>query len=94
MILSHGNTRLKSGFSINKECITDEWKRLAFSLVYEGVMTKGVILKVDTNKDVINLCNKAHGKYNKELEQLRGLQTAKEKGSKKKGASYLKSKKQ
>ena len=85
---------MKSGFSINKECVTDKWKRLAFSLVYEGVMREGVILKVDTNKDVINLCNKAHGEYNKELEQLRELQTAGEKGSKKKGASYLKSKKQ
>lgn len=57
-------------------------------------MREGVILKVDTNKDIINLCNKAHGEYNKELEQLRELQTAGEKGSKKKGASYLKSKKQ
>ena len=55
LILSHGNARLESGFSINSEIIENNLKessRVLQRMVYEGIMKKGGIMKVDISNEM------------------------------------------
>ena len=52
LILSHGNARVESGFSINEQILQENMKELTIIAqrhVYEGIIAEGGISKVDIN---------------------------------------------
>ena len=82
VILSHGNARVESGFSIN-ELIMDvnmkEQSLVAQRIVYEGVMTEGGPIKADINSVMMKSVKQASRRYRLALEENKQKQTEGEK---------------
>ena len=82
MILSHGNTRVESGFSTYEEMLVEnmsEGSLVARRMVFDGVMNEGGISNVDINRKMSKFVNKAHSEYVKQLEKQKEQQTSGEK---------------
>ena len=82
VILSHGNARVESGFSIN-ELIMDvnmkEQSLVAQRIVYEGVMTEGGPIKADINSAMMKSVRQASRRCRLALEENKQEQTEGEK---------------
>ena len=56
LVLSHGNARVESGFSINEQLLQENMREItviAQRIVYEGIMAEGGILSVDINDSMM-----------------------------------------
>ena len=82
VILSLGNARVESGFSIN-ELIMDvnmkEQSLVARRIVYEGVMTEGGPIKADINSVMMKSFKQSSRRYRLALEENKQKQTEGEK---------------
>ena len=84
LILSHGNGRVESGFSINEDLLNENMKQeliVAQRVVYGGVMQEGGILKVNVSKEMMAEVRKSRSRYQLALEEKKKNQTEKEKQS-------------
>ena len=56
LILSHGNTRVESGFSTNEQILDHNMKEtsLVLNIVYKGIQSEGGVLKADINKKLLS----------------------------------------
>ena len=82
MILSHGQGRVESGFSVNEDSLAHNMKEdtlVANRMVYDGIRNEGGIFKVDINKEMLKFCRTARSAYQNALEENRKQQTAGEK---------------
>ena len=72
IILSHGNARAESGFSVNKEMLVENMSEgsLVAQRMFDGVMNEGGMLK---------FVNNAHSEYVKKLEKQKVQQNSGEK---------------
>ena len=78
LILSHGNARVESGFSINKEILAVnllEQSLVAQRIVFEGILKEGGVLNADINKKMIEHVKKAWRYARIDAEERRKLQT-------------------
>ena len=85
LILSHGNARVESGFSINEQILQVNMKEtsmVAQRIVYEGLAEGGCPEHADINNVMLKSVSQAHGKYMLELKENQSKQTA---GEKKRG---------
>ena len=63
LILSHGNARVESDFSINPEIIENNLKESSLvsqRMVYEGIMKEGGIMKVVIYNAMIDYVGKSN----------------------------------
>ena len=84
LVLSHGNARVESGFSINEQILQENMKELTIIAqrhVYEGIIAGGGISKVDINSSMMSYVKKSHSVYMLELEKNKKHQTEVEKKS-------------
>ena len=82
VILSHGNARVESGFSINKLIMDVNMKEQSLvvqCIVYEGVMTEGGPIKADINSVMMKSVKQASRRYRLALEENMQKQTEGEK---------------
>ena len=82
LILSHGNARVESGFSINQLILDVNMKEqslVAQRIVYEGVMNEGGPIKADINSNMIKSVRLASNRYTFALEENKQKQTEGEK---------------
>ena len=82
LILSHGNVHVESGFSTIEQILDYNMKEaslVAQSDVYEGIKSKGGVLKVDINKKLLSYVQGAHAEYSHALEENKKMETAGEK---------------
>ena len=82
LILSHGNTRVESGFSINQLILDVNMKEqslVAQRIVYETVMNEGGPIKADINSKMIKSVKLASNRYKFALEENKQKQTEGEK---------------
>jgi hypothetical protein len=71
LILSHGNSEVERGFSINKECIVENMKEeslVAIRLVHNAVEHWGAVEKVPITKSLISSSRNARGRYQEALQ--------------------------
>ena len=72
MILSHGNARVESVFSVNEEMLfanMSEGSLVARRMVFDGVMNEGDISNVDVNRKMLKFVDNAHSEYVKQIEK-------------------------
>ena len=72
MILSHGNARVESGFSVNEEMLVEnvsEGSLVARRMVFDGVMNEGGISNVDIDRKMLKFVNNVYSEYVKQLEK-------------------------
>ena len=70
IILFHGNARLESGLSANKEMLVEnmsEGSLVAQRMVFDDV--EGGISNVDVNRKMLKFVQKSHSEYVKQLEK-------------------------
>lgn len=70
--LSHGNSNVERGFSINSECLFENMKEesvVARRQVYDAVFEKGGIDKVEIPKSLLLRSRNAHSLYVEEKER-------------------------
>ena len=82
LILSHGNVRVESGFSINQLILDVNMKEQSLvsqRIVYEGVMNKGGPIKADISSNIIKSVRLASNRYQFALEENKQKQTEGEK---------------
>ena len=82
LILSHGNARVDSGFSVNQLILDANMKEqslVAQHFVYEGVMNEGGPIKADINSNMIKAVRLASNRYRFALEENKRKQTEGEK---------------
>ena len=82
LILSHGNTIVVSGFSINQLILDVNMKKQSLvtqRIVYEEVMNEGGPIKADTNSNMIKSVRLASNRYKFALEENKQKQTEGEK---------------
>ena len=82
LVLSHGNARVESGFSINKDIEKDNLKEetlIAHRVVFDGVLNEGGISKVEITKDMMKEVDNSRKRYHQWLDVERERQTAGEK---------------
>ena len=82
MILSHGNARAESGFSVNEQMLVEnmsEGSLVARRMVFDGLMNEGAISNVDVNRKMLKFVNNAHSEYVKQLDKQKEQQTLGEK---------------
>ena len=66
LILSHGNARVESSFSINSDIIEKSLKKSSLvsqRMVYEGIMKKGGIMKADIPNEMIDYVGRSYRLY-------------------------------
>ena len=79
LILSHGNARVESGFSINDDLLVENMKEesmIATRLVLEGVIKDGGLQNVVVTRKMMEEVDKARKRYHTNLELQREQQTA------------------
>ena len=82
VILSHGNGRVESGFSINEDLLHENMKQesvVAQRLVYDGVVQEGGLLKVDICREMMKEVRKSRTRYQNALSEKRKQQNDHEK---------------
>ena len=86
LILSHGNARVESGFSINKSLLQENMKNEALVAVFDGIQHDSGYLKVNISQDMLcYLCNWTKLMKMLKKEILRGKQKLKSKKFRRKG---------
>ena len=63
LILSHGNARVESGFSINEDMLKENMKErtlVAYRTVCDGVINEGGIKNVNITKQMIKDVDEVH----------------------------------
>ena len=66
LILSRGNARVESSFSINSDIIEKNLKKSSLvsqRMVYEGIMKKGGIMKADIPNEMIDYVGRSYRLY-------------------------------
>ena len=66
LILSRGNARVESSFSINSDIIEKNLKKSSLvsqRMVYEGIMKKGGIMKADIPNEMIDYVGRSYQLY-------------------------------
>ena len=66
LILSLGNARVESGFSVNSEITENNPKEselVSQRMVYEGIMKEGRIIKADISNEMIDYVGRSHRLY-------------------------------
>ncbi|GBO29646.1 hypothetical protein AVEN_212602-1 [Araneus ventricosus] len=66
MILSHGNSNVERGFSINKECLWENMKEqtlIARRIVYDSIQANGGINNFEVSKQLILSVRNSRGNY-------------------------------
>ena len=82
LILSHGQGRVESGFSINEQVLVENLQEdsiVAQRMVYEGILQEGGASKVDLNRIMLKYVKQARSKQMFALEENRKKQTEVEK---------------
>lgn len=72
LCLSHGNSSVERGFSVNKECLVENMKEeslVAQRLVYDEVSAAGGVAKVDVTDKMIEMVRSANIRWKEELER-------------------------
>ena len=81
-LISHGNARVESGFSINQLILDVNMKEQSLAaqhIVYDGVMNEGGPIKADINSNMIKSVRLASNRYKFALEENKQKQTEGEK---------------
>ena len=92
-ILSHGNTTVESGFSINSDVLVEnllEKSVVAQRQVYDGIHHSGGVLKVDIIKSMIKSVNISHSRYQEALKESRKKRSEAEKRNTEKRLAQMK----
>ncbi|GBN78382.1 hypothetical protein AVEN_213796-1 [Araneus ventricosus] len=74
MILSHGNSNVERGFSINKECLWENMKEqtlIARRIVYDSIQANGGINNFEVSKQLILSVRNSRGNYEEYKEKKR-----------------------
>ena len=82
LILSHGNARVESGFSINDDVLQVNMKErtlVGYRTVYDAVLNRGGIDNVDVTKKMIKEVDGSWKRYHQYLDGEKERQTAGEK---------------
>ena len=84
-ILSHGNARVESGFSVNADMLVENLKEeslIAQCRVYDSVVASGGVLNVKITSGMPTYARQSHSRYQECLEQKREKSTNEEKKAK------------
>ena len=79
-ILSHGNARVESGFSVNADMLVENLKEeslIAQRRVYDLIVSSGGVLNVNITSGIVTYARKAHSRYLECLKQKREKATNK-----------------
>lgn len=79
LILSHGNSHLERGFSINKECLVEnqtEISLVAQRCVFDSVSVAGGVDKVEVGKSMIYSIRHSYSRYQQALESRKKSEEA------------------
>ena len=95
LILSHGNSFVEGGFSVNKEILVENLSNeslIGQRQVYDAIMFYGGIEKIEINNSLIHAARNAHGLYQDALKkkQESANAEAKRKAEKRKASEELK----
>ena len=74
MILSHGNARVEAGFSINEQVLEVNMKESSVvnqTIVYEGILNEGGILKVKVDSTMLKYVKQSDAKIHSIEEAFR-----------------------
>ncbi|KAH8022458.1 hypothetical protein HPB51_024557 [Rhipicephalus microplus] len=72
LCLSHGNSSVERGFSVNKECLVENMKEeslVAQRLVYDEVSAAGGVAEVDVTDKMIDMVRSSNIKWKEDLER-------------------------
>lgn len=72
LCLSHGNSSVERGFSVNKECLVENMKEeslVAQRLVYDEVSAAGGVAEVDVTDKMIDMVRSANIRWKEDLER-------------------------
>lgn len=72
MILSHGNSNVERGFSINKDCLWDNMKEESLidrRIVYDSILAKGGLNNFQVSKQMIHMAKNSRAKFAEESER-------------------------
>ena len=81
-ILSHGNARVESGFSVNADVLVENLKEeslIAQRRVCGSVVASGGVLNVNITSEMLNYAREFHSRYQECLKQKREKVTNEEK---------------
>ena len=84
-ILSHGNARVESGFSVNADVLVENLKEeslIAQRRVYDSVVASGGVLNVNITSGMLTYPRQSHSRYQECLKQKREKATNEEKKAK------------
>ena len=73
-ILSHGNASVESGFSVNGDILVENLKEtslVAQRRVYDAIISKGGVLRVDITSKMLMYANQSHSRYQECLKRNR-----------------------
>ena len=79
-LLSHGNARVESGFSVNADMLVENLKEeslIAQRRVYDLIVSSGGVLNVNITSGIVTYARKAHSRYQECLKQKREKATNK-----------------
>ena len=80
-ILSHGNARVESGFSVNRDMLVENLKEVSLVAqrqVYDAIKAKGGILNVNITSEMLTYAKQSHTRYQECLKQAKEKIRAKE----------------
>ena len=84
-ILSHGNARVESGFSVNADMLVENLKKeslIARRKVYDSIVASGGALNVNITSGKLTYARQSHSRYQECLKQKREKATNEEKKAK------------
>ena len=84
-ILSYGNARIESGFSVNADMLVENLKEeslIAQRRVYDSIVARGGVLNVNITSGMLIYASKSHSRYQECLKQKPEKATNEEKKAK------------
>lgn len=72
LTLSHGNSTVERGFSVNSECVVEnltEESLIAIRQVYDGVLASGGLDQLEITKEMVHYARNAHARYSECLKK-------------------------
>ena len=88
LILSHTNTQVENGFSINNDILVEnlyESSIVAQHQVYDGIVHTGGVRNVETTKSMVKNVNMSHSRYKADLKRKKEARSKEKKKRKVKG---------